>query len=54
MGKIKSLSFDNRVKKTSYMFQGVPHTTQFNFSWRKEITLSVEFFGISSIYFSLA
>ena len=42
MGEIKSLSFDNRVKKTNYMFQGVPHST-FNFSWRKEITL--EFFG---------
>ena len=51
MGEIKSLSFDNRVKKPSYMFQVVPHST-FNFSWRKEITL--EFFGISSIYFSLA
>ena len=41
MGEIKSLSFDNRVKKTNYMFQGVSHST-FNFSWRKEITL--EFF----------
>ena len=51
MSEIKSLSFDNRVKKTNYMFQGVPFST-FNFSWRKEITL--EFFGISSIYFSLA
>ena len=51
MSEIKSLSFDNRVKKTNYMFQGVPLST-FNFSWRKEITL--EFFGISSIYFSLA
>ena len=51
MSEIKSQSFDNRVKKTNYMFQGVPHST-FNFSWKKEITL--EFFGISSIYFSLA
>ena len=51
MSEIKSLSFDNRVIKNNYMFQGVPHLT-FNFSWRKEITL--EFFGISSIYFSLA
>ena len=42
MGEIKSLSFDNRVKKTNYMFQGVPHSA-FNFSCRKEITL--EFFG---------
>ena len=51
MSEIKSLSFDNRVKKTNYMFHGVPLST-FNFSWRKEITL--EFFGISSIYFCLA
>ena len=36
MSEIKSLSFDNRVKKTNYMFQGVPFST-FNFSWRKEI-----------------
>ena len=51
MSEIKSLSFDNRVKKTNYMFQGVPFSTLIS-ERRKEITL--EFFGISSIYFSLA
>ena len=51
MGKIKSPSFDNGVKKTNYMFQGVPHST-FNFSWRMEITLELGYLQCISLCMS--